>query len=192
MSRFLVLMSLESSYRDLIPLFDVFNEAMLIYDSEQIHWVNDALVVLLEYNSMEEIIGKNIISFLHPESQQEGTHQLKRLYQGVKRTGGIYTALKKNRTPVSVVSRGTQLPGTDETLLISIVRPVEEDPVEEGRIWSDFKFKHEVSTSITVIKGYTELIQKRVESHEGSELGKWFKTIFENIERIEKILLELT
>ena len=185
-------MSPESSYRELIPLFDVFNEAILIYDSEQVHWVNEALVSLLEYDSREEIIGKNIISLIHPSSQQEGTHQLKRLYQGVKRTGGVYTALKKDGTTISVVSRGTQLPLTGETLLVSIVRPIEEDPVEEGRIWSDFKFKHEVSTSITVIKGYIDLIQQKIASQGEPEVDKWFKTVFENIERIEKILLELT
>lgn len=184
-------MSLESSYSDLIPLFDVFNEAILIYDSEQIHWVNEALISLLEYDSRDEIIGKSILSFIHSSSQQEATHQLKRFYQGVKRTGGVYTVIKKDGTHISVVSRGTQLPNIKETMLISIVRPVEEDPVDEARIWSDFRFKHEVSTSITVIKGYIELLQQRVAVQDDSELDKWFKSIFENIDKIEKILLEL-
>jgi hypothetical protein len=180
-----------ASYRDYIPLFGVFNEAIIVYDSEQIHWVNDALVSLLEYDSREEIIGKNIISFLHPASKQEATHQLKRLYQGVKRTGGVYNAMKRDGKLVSIVSRGTQLPSTNEKLLISIVRPVEEDPVDEGRVWSDFKFKHEVSTSVTVIKGYVELIQQRVDFQEVPELGKWFDHVFENIGKIENILHEL-
>jgi PAS domain-containing protein len=54
-------MSPQSSYWDYIALLDVFNNAILIYDSERIYWVNHALVSLLGYDSSQEIIGRNIL-----------------------------------------------------------------------------------------------------------------------------------
>jgi PAS domain S-box-containing protein len=173
-----LIMSSQSSFGDYIHFFDVFDDAILIYDSEKIHWVNQALVSLIGYDSREEVIGKNILSFLDPTSTQEATNQIQRLYQGVKITGGVYTVIKKDGTKVSVVSRGTQLPSSDAMLLISIVRPVEEDPIDADRGFSDFRVKHEISTSLTVVKGYVDLLKEKLVAQEDPDIDTWVECIF--------------
>jgi len=121
-------MTQKASYRDYLPLFENFYEAVLIYNSEKIFWVNESLVKLMGYDSPDEFIGNNILSFIHPDTLQHATVEMKKLYEAEKRTGGVYKVRKKDGTFKTVVSRGSILPNLDETVLVSIVRSIEEDP----------------------------------------------------------------
>ena len=175
-----------TSYKDYLPLFENFYEAVLIYNSEQILWVNEPLVKLMEYDSPDEFIGKNILSFIHPYNLQHASAQIKKLYEEDERTGGVYQVRKKDGTYRTVVSRGTILPNLDDTILVSIVRSIEEDPSDAVFGVTDSGVRNEIASALTVIVGYLDLL--RDNDNEGSELTEWFDAINKNVQRIEETL----
>lgn len=175
-----------TSYKDYLPLFENFYEAVLIYNSEQILWVNEPLVKLMEYDSPDEFIGNNILSFIHPDNIQHGSVQIKKLYEEKERTGGVYKIRKKDGTYKTVVSRGTILPNLDDTILVSIVRSIEEDPSDAVLGVTESVVRNEIASALTVIVGYLDLL--RDNDKEGSELTEWFEAIYKNVQRIEEAL----
>ena len=95
---------------------------------------------------------------------------------------------KKDGTFKTVVSRGSVLPNLDGTILVSIVRSIEEDPGDAVLGVTESGVRNEIASALTVIVGYLDLLREYENDKKCSELAVWFDILYENIQRIEEAL----
>ena len=181
----------ELSLEDFFHLLENINEGIIVYNSEKIFWINSYLVKLLGYDSSADFIGKNILSFISADNIQHGTAQISKLYEGQRMTGGVYKVRKKDGSYCTIVTHGSVIQNLDELVLISFVRPIENEPSSDLLGVTVPMLLHEAATSLTVIRGYLDLLRNSTEEDSDTVRVKYFDIIEQNIQRIEETLLNL-
>ena len=179
--------SLENIYRTLESI----NEGIILYNSEKIFWINSYLVKLLGYDSANDFVGKNILSFIAADNIQHGTAQISKLYEGQRMTGGVYKVKKKDGSFRTVVTHGSVIQNLDDLVLISFVRPIENEPSSDILGVTVPMLLHEAATSLTVIRGYLDFLRNNSGEDSDAVRARYFDIIEQNIQRIEETLLNL-
>jgi diguanylate cyclase (GGDEF)-like protein/PAS domain S-box-containing protein len=81
-----ILKDSEARYRQLI---DLSPEAILVLQKGRFVLLNEASVRLLGANTVSELLGKNVLSFIHPDHREKGIRRARQLPMGVLRTAYV-------------------------------------------------------------------------------------------------------
>ncbi len=119
------------TFYDYIPLLEILNEAIVIYDFEKILWANEEYAQLRGYDSPTEIIGLRTYDTVHPDEVEAARKASQDRAQKGKKTRGAWTMRNKDGSYRVLVSHATPLPSLDNTITMAIVRPVEENRKNE-------------------------------------------------------------
>jgi two-component system, sporulation sensor kinase A len=180
-------METKTSFLDFLPVFDVLNEAIVIFDKEKYLWVNEAYATLRGYDSPDEIIGTSIFNGIHPDEAQENVRVLAERARTRKSTKGIWRVRKKDESYQPVVAHSSLLPDPENVITIAIIRPVDDEKRDIMPVISMAGITHEINSALTVVKGYHELLRDQDGTQLNSEQEKWFDVIDQNIKRIEDV-----
>lgn len=75
--------------------------------------VSPSALQIFQYSEAEEMIGKNLIQFIHPKDQPNVIQQFQALTQGSSSTTGEYLVLHKDGSPFFMESNAGAIRGTD-------------------------------------------------------------------------------
>lgn len=111
---------------DYIPVFEMLNEAITIYDDEKYIWVNEAYAKLRGYDTPDELIGTSIFNSISSEESQEQIRVLAERSRTGGRTKGIWKMRNKDGSFQPVITHASVLPSFDKPISVAIVRPVDD------------------------------------------------------------------
>lgn len=113
------------TFYDYIPLLEILNEAIVIYDDERILWANEEYARLRGYDRATEVIGLGTYSTAHPDEVDDAKEIIRERERTGKKTKGTWRMRKKDGSFVVLSSHSTVLPNLDNKIILAIVRPVE-------------------------------------------------------------------
>lgn len=175
----------KASYMDYIPVFNTLNEAIIIFDTEKYLWANDAFAKIRGYDSPNELIGQSIFSNVHPDEIQEHTRVMAERSRTRENSKGVWRLRKKDGSYIPIIAHTSIIPDSNRGISVAIIRPVD---VVQGDIIpkiNEAGVRNELSSALTVIYGYLELLMDHEAVSLFPELRKWFKAIDGNVNRIK-------
>ncbi|MHA1974295.1 MAG: PAS domain S-box protein [Candidatus Hodarchaeales archaeon] len=192
-------MKLQESEQRFRRLITNMSEGIWVTDKNNITiFINPALEKMLGYSS-DEILRKNVIKFLAEESIHDF---LKYSFQRLKdeKPGSPYelTFIKKNGEKLITRVSASELIDSENRITgsfavisdITSERKAEEARRDLERRRAEFisMSSHELRTPLSIIMGYFELLQKRINNISQEELDKSFKIIQKNIKRLLRLI----
>ncbi len=184
-------MTANASYMDFIPVFEILNEAIVIFDSETILWTNEAYLTMMGY-APDEIIGKPALGRVHPDEVQEAIRNISEYTSTGERSSGTWRIRKKDGSYMTIVSHTSVLPGLEKTVTVSIVRPVDHAQSDIVSKITEAGLQHEIQSSLTVIVGYLDLLKVHENITMSPDLERWFSNIDKHIQKIDDYLQKIT
>jgi PAS domain S-box-containing protein len=179
-----------SSYSQFSTFFDNLNEAVGIYTSEKILFVNKAFIQLLGYDSPDDFLEKNILDFVHLDDLQRSTLGIMTRLESGKGTQGVVRFRKKDGTYLAVEGRGSIHQWLGLNAFISIYRKIEAQNDDDSAV-KDMGYMNEIRSSLTVIQGYNELLTDDQYISENPKYDQWLQIINQNINKINEILTKI-
>ena len=171
-----------------IPVFEILNEAIVMYDTEKYIWMNDAYAQLRGYDSPRELIGTSIYDGIHPSEIQENIRAIAERVRTGKGSEGFWRLKKKDGSYLNVIGYASILPSLDNQITVAIIRPAKESVLFNV---SKGDFIHEIQSPLTVIQGYLSLIHEHENVIMIKEVDKWFDIINRNIVRIGEFVTRI-
>lgn len=95
---------------------------------------------------------------------------------------GLITFVKEDGTAISCLHSHHIMEDEDTDVILSILQPIKSDKLKHKLEKLLYDLKHEVNTPLSVIKGYTELLQDKDLDPETRE---FIEIMMRNIERLE-------
>jgi PAS domain S-box-containing protein len=142
-------------------------DGILIQDMEgTILYVNQSIVKMFGFSQPEEVLDKNSLTFIAPESRETAIRDLQNVIEG--RQGYIqkYKAIKPDGQEIIVESVGTAIPYRGKTANIIALRDVTERELAGLRLQNELERKrdfinvaaHELRTPLQPVIGYLDLL----------------------------------
>lgn len=142
-------------------------ELVLVHSPEEIVWCNMEAAEFLGYENVDQLTGSS-------------TEKIMEARNGEK---GLVTFVKGDGTTISCLISHHIMEDEDSDVTLSIIQPINSDKLKHKLEKLLYDMKHEVNTPLSVIKGYTELLQ---EKDLDPETREFIEIMMRNIERLEK------
>ncbi len=169
--------------KDYEALFENINEAVLVFNLEEIVWVNRQALGL--FGCPEFVDEIYFLNNMIRESSDVFESDLNRLLVGEK-TEGVFKIKHPDGSEIILVSRAFNLSNAPGELMAAFIHELPPNLIDVGDI--DI-VKHEVLTPLSVIKGYVELFTSLKDSDYEYDAEEFWLVIKRNIDRLEKALL---
>jgi PAS domain S-box-containing protein len=142
-------------------------DGILIQDlTGSILYVNQSIVRMFGYSRMDEVLGKNTLSFVAPAFRETAIRDLQNVIGGNQGYVQKYTAVKPDGTELIIESVGTLIQYQGKTANIVALRDVTERENARIRLQKELERKkdfinvaaHELRTPLQPIIGYLDLL----------------------------------
>ena len=114
----------KNTFYDYIPLLEILNEAIVIYDNDRIIWANEDYAKLRGYVKATDVIGTSMRDAVHPEEFNDAKKALLERARTGKGTKGTWRVKQKDGSYRPLVCHTTALPGLDNQITMAVVRPL--------------------------------------------------------------------
>ncbi|MHA2246821.1 MAG: PAS domain S-box protein [Candidatus Hodarchaeales archaeon] len=183
----------EIKYRSLVERA---NDGIAIVSDYKLAFINQQFAQMLGY-TVEEIINTPYKRITHPEATSEinSRYQSRMFGESVP---SIYETklMKKNGVPIDVEFNVGLITYQGKSATLTFVRDItERKKMEKARQDLDNRrsgfvsmTSHELRTPITVIKGYTEFLEKNLENLDVIRKSQAIESISRNIKRLERLI----
>ncbi|MDD1693115.1 MAG: PAS domain S-box protein [Methanoregula sp.] len=145
-------------------------EAILILDFQgTILFANNAATKTTETNSCQELIGRNVMEFIAPESREDVMHDFMQVAQGHDAYVAHYHVITNLGKKIDVESIGKVITYEGKTADLISLRDVTDRTRAEAALREANKklnllssiTRHDIKNQIMVLKGYLTLLEKR-------------------------------
>jgi PAS domain S-box-containing protein len=142
-------------------------DGILVQDLDgTVLYVNQSVVRMFGYLQPEEVLGKNSLSFIAPESQAAAIQDLRNVIAGKQAYVQKYRAVKSDGQKIFVESVGTLIPYQGKTANIVALRDVTERELAAIRLQNELERKrdfinvaaHELRTPLQPVIGYLDML----------------------------------
>ncbi len=140
---------------------------VLVQSPEEIIWCNMEAAEFLGYDGADQLTDSNTGRIMEARDEEKG----------------LVTFVKGDGTTISCLSSHHIMEDEDSDVTLSIIQPIKSDKLKHKLEKLLYDMKHEVNTPLSVIKGYTELLQDK---DLDPETRKFIEIMMRNIERLEK------
>lgn len=189
----------EKRFRELV---ETSPDAITLTDLEgKIIMINNRGINLLGYEK-HELIGMNGFELISPKDRELALENLIKTLELGRMRNLEYIILRKDGSSFPVEMSSTVIyddQGNPENLMATIRDITERKKAQEMRaelersrdnfIWTT---SHELRTPITVLAGYTDLLQKQFETLDRDQLERILKVMANNIDRLERLSTNVT
>ncbi len=162
---------------------DDLGEIVFIHSPDEILWCNNDAAELLGYKSPIDVIGKRREDILSEKDGETVRIQSKKVIE--TREGGttLVDFIKNDGSTVSCISSHGLFNEETSDVIISVVQPVDKKDLKENVDDLLKEVLHEVNTPLSVLKGYTELLNGKEDID--PETKEFLEIMMRNIERLE-------
>ena len=183
----------EIKYRSLVERA---NDGIVIVLENKLEFINQQFARMLGY-TVEEIINTPYKDITHPEATSEINSHYQSRMKGESAPSIYETKLmKKNGVPIDVEFNVGVITYQGKLATLTFVRDITErkktdmirQDLENRRSAFVSMTSHELRTPITVIKGYTEFLEKNLENLDVIQSSQAIESILRNIVRLERLI----
>lgn len=115
----------KTSFFEYLPLLEILNEAMVIYDMEKILWANEEYAQIRGYESATAIIGLGTSNTVHPDEEEKAKKIMVERFANGGKTRGIWRMRRIDGSYVKLEAHCTTLPNVDNSITFCVVRPIQ-------------------------------------------------------------------
>ncbi|PJI07434.1 MULTISPECIES: MASE3 domain-containing sensor histidine kinase [Clostridium] len=195
---------LESSQR-YMQILQMLPDAIFIHDNGKCTFVNNMGIKLLKIKNIDDIIGKDIVDFIHKDYRESAKERI----DMVNRTGEDCQFKEEKIISTcgdeTYVEAATMMFSKSSKLSISIVRDITEKKKNEeskrivehalyyDKIRKEFfaNLSHELRTPLNIICSAMQLIKVSLENNDSEKVMNYFNMMNQNSYRLTKIINNL-
>lgn len=188
-----VLRENDQRYRYLIKLLP---EPIVVHSEGIFVYLNDAGIKLVGAASQEEIVGKSIFDFIHPDFHHQAADKIKQATTGSTMDFSGYKFVRMNGEVIEVEACSTKVNEyMGRSVIQTVIRDITERKRTEELLRKSDKLSavgqlaagvaHEIRNPLTAIKGFIQLLQSRTK-----ENRNYFVIMLSELERINYIVSE--
>ncbi|WP_251554290.1 PAS domain S-box protein [Neobacillus muris] len=170
-------------------------DAVVIASNERITFINETGIKLLNAESVEEVMSKTLLDFVHPDYQQIARERIKSVTDGEPTTFKQFVINRMDGTPLEVEIKAVPTFFNHQSGQHIIIRDMTERKKTQELLLHSEKLTiagqlaagiaHEVRNPLTAIKGFLQLMEAQLENK------AYIDIIQSEMDRIELILGEL-
>ncbi|MBN2009111.1 response regulator [candidate division KSB1 bacterium] len=190
----------EDRYRKLVELSP---EAIIVYMDGNIQFVNSAAVKLVGAESMDDLVGEEFLSFVHPESRDIVTERIQQMMQGDHVPWIEEKFLKLDGSTIITEVAATPFTFHDRTAFMIVIRDVTQkkqfeeklkkakEAAEAGsRAKSDFlaNMSHEIRTPLNGIVGINNLL---LDTELSGEQSHYLTMVKKSVKQLQGLLNDI-
>ncbi len=189
----------EEKYRKLISLSPI---GMLIVQEGKIVFSNDALAKTLGYEKAEDIIGKEIFSFIHPDYLQSAKERMENLFAGEKSVNGqeeIFVRQDDTLVNVLIYAQHIKYEGkpavqgyiydiTEIRKSEELIKLAQKKAEAADKLKTEFiaQVSHEMRTPLNIIFNYLALLEEEMDEDFKEKHEMELETIKKGSRRLER------
>ena len=172
------------------------SEAMIIISNRKIQYINETVLKFLNISEKEEIIGKSVIDFIHPDKRNISVNYINRVEAGetIYRIEEIFGRVDGKF--INVEFTAFPVYNGEKNDMHVIMKDISEKKKTEQFLLNSEKLNvagqlaagiaHEVRNPLTAIKGFLQIMDRE---SIGSKM--YFDVLLSEVNRIELVLTEL-
>jgi len=182
----------ERRYRRIISgTFD----AMVIHQEGKIIWANEKALEIIGASRMQDIVGRNVLNFVHPGSRQEVIGRMARMVQDQSVVMPLIEEkfLRLDGSPVDVEVTATSTVEDGKPATIVAFRDItDRKRMQEALMTANRKLhilnsitRHDIQNKVTVLSGYLTLLR---DHQKGRDMEKCLDSLENTVHAIQQII----
>jgi PAS domain S-box-containing protein len=204
---------LKESKNNYQTLLDFLPFAVFAHCNRKVVFVNNEVLKLLGLNHYSDILGKDILEFIHSDYYELADERINQVYNGEVTELKVMKMLTLNKNVINVETKAVPYNFKGEKAGLVVIRDIKErmdaeekerklkEALEYDRIKNEFmaNISHELRTPLNVIFGATQLIEYYAENdiicENRSSISKCSKSMKQNSYRMLRLvnnLIDLT
>jgi PAS domain S-box-containing protein len=197
---------LRESWENYRRLVELSPDPIAVHDGEFVRYVNPAMVALLRAEKPEDILGRPVLGFVHPDYVEAVKARIRRAREEGRGSGKIEEIwLRLDGTPVDVEVAAADLEYAGKPAVQVIARDLAERRQAEAlrrevdhereinRLKADLvnAVSHELRTPLTSIMGYAEFLEDEVGGPLAPDQRGFVEQIQEGTRRLQRLVDDL-
>ncbi|AAK78879.1 PAS domain S-box-containing protein [Clostridium acetobutylicum] len=185
-----------------MQILQIMPEAIFIHDNGKCNFINDKAIKLLEVKDVKDIIGKNIVDFIHEDYKELAQARIDKTMKTGMPCDFIEERLVTAMGKKIIIEAATTTFSHNNGTFITIIRDMTEKKKNEAnrkkleqtlyydKVRKEFfsNLSHELRTPLNILASAMQLVRLNMDNDNKDGFEKYLKIMNQNIYRLTKII----